>query len=234
MVGANSDPEAASLLSAIYAPLTTGDYYTRPDAIAGPCSVAHPPTLLLTSTKSAEIIKHASNAFLALKISFINAVSNLCEATDANVEQVARGMGLDSRIGPKFLRPGIGYGGSCFPKDVAAFRSVAEQLGIDFNLLTEVEKINYPTEETLPRQGHAPHSGRCVWKAARVFSDSPSRVKRMTFANRRPSSRGTRCCSRRRAAAIAAYDPAAMKGRRAAGGFASQMPQLARYVDSSF
>ena len=96
----------------------------------------------MTSTKSAEIIKHASNAFLALKISFINAVSNLCEATNANVEQVARGMGLDSRIGPRFLRPGIGYGGSCFPKDIAAFRSVAEQLGIDFNLLSEVEKIN--------------------------------------------------------------------------------------------
>jgi UDPglucose 6-dehydrogenase len=96
----------------------------------------------MTSTKSAEIIKHASNAFLALKISFINAVSNLCEAADANVEQVARGIGLDSRIGPKFLRPGIGYGGSCFPKDVAAFRSVAEQMGVDFNLLSEVEKIN--------------------------------------------------------------------------------------------
>jgi UDPglucose 6-dehydrogenase len=96
----------------------------------------------MTSTKSAEIIKHASNAFLAMKISFINAISNLCEATNANVEQVARGMGLDSRIGPKFLRPGIGYGGSCFPKDVAAFRSVAEQLSIDFSLLTEVEKIN--------------------------------------------------------------------------------------------
>jgi len=66
----------------------------------------------------------------------------LCEAADANVEQVARGIGLDSRIGPKFLRPGIGYGGSCFPKDVAAFRSVAEQMGVDFNLLSEVEKIN--------------------------------------------------------------------------------------------
>jgi len=98
--------------------------------------------LLQTSTKSAEIIKHASNAFLALKISFINAVSNLCEAADANVEQVARGIGLDSRIGPKFLRPGIGYGGSCFPKDIAAFRSVAEQMGVDFSLLSEVEKIN--------------------------------------------------------------------------------------------
>jgi UDPglucose 6-dehydrogenase len=96
----------------------------------------------MTSTKSAEIIKHASNAFLAMKISFINAVSNLCEAADANVEQVARGIGLDSRIGPRFLRPGIGYGGSCFPKDVAAFRSVAQQMGVDFDLLSEVEKIN--------------------------------------------------------------------------------------------
>ncbi len=141
VVGSDS-PRAAAVLSAIYAPLTGGEYYERPDAIEGCCSVAAPPPLLLTSTKSAEIIKHASNAFLALKISFINAVSNLCEATDANVEQVARGIGLDSRIGPKFLRPGIGYGGSCFPKDVAAFRSVADQLGIDFNLLNEVEKIN--------------------------------------------------------------------------------------------
>lgn len=141
VVGADSD-RAAAVLKDIYAPLTSGEYYARPDAISGVCSAAAPPPLLLTSTKSAEIIKHASNAFLALKISFINAVSNLCEAADADVEQVARGMGLDSRIGPRFLRPGIGYGGSCFPKDVAAFRSVAEQLGIDFGLLTEVEKIN--------------------------------------------------------------------------------------------
>jgi len=141
VVGADSD-RAAAVLNAIYAPLTSGEYYRRSDAIPGSCNLSEPPPLLLTSTKSAEIIKHASNAFLALKISFINAVSNLCEATSANVEQVARGMGLDSRIGPKFLRPGIGYGGSCFPKDVAAFRAVAEQLGIDFSLLTEVEKIN--------------------------------------------------------------------------------------------
>jgi UDPglucose 6-dehydrogenase len=141
VVGADSEA-AAGLLAAIYAPLTGGAYYSRPGAIPGICSAAAPPPLLDTSTKSAEIIKHASNAFLALKISFINAVSNLCEATDANIEQVARGIGLDSRIGPRFLRPGIGYGGSCFPKDVAAFRSVADQLGIDFSLLSEVEKIN--------------------------------------------------------------------------------------------
>jgi UDPglucose 6-dehydrogenase len=141
VVGADSD-RASALLSAVYAPLTSGSYYEHKDIVPGCCSVQAPPALLNTSTKSAEIIKHASNAFLALKISFINAVSNLCEAADANVEQVARGIGLDSRIGPKFLRPGIGYGGSCFPKDVAAFRSVAEQMGVDFNLLSEVEKIN--------------------------------------------------------------------------------------------
>jgi len=141
VIGADSGP-AAELLCRIYAPLTGGSYYAGGKTIPGSCSSDRPPALLLTSTKSAEIIKHASNAFLALKISFINAVSNLCEAADANVEQVARGIGLDSRIGPKFLRPGIGYGGSCFPKDVAAFRSVAEQMGVDFNLLSEVEKIN--------------------------------------------------------------------------------------------
>lgn len=141
VVGADSE-RAASVLREIYKPLTEGTYYLKPNAIPGSCDASSLPPLLMTSTKSAEIIKHASNAFLALKISFINAVSNLCEATDANVQQVAQGMGLDTRIGPKFLRPGIGYGGSCFPKDVAAFRSVADQLGVDFSLLSEVEKIN--------------------------------------------------------------------------------------------
>ncbi len=141
VVGANNERSAA-VLGDIYEPLTSGEYYTRNHAIKGGCSAMAPPELLLTSTKSAEIIKHASNAFLAMKISFINVVSNLCEAAEADVEQVARGLGADRRIGPRFLRPGIGYGGSCFPKDVAAFRSVAEHLGLDFGLLTEVEKIN--------------------------------------------------------------------------------------------
>lgn len=141
VVGADNE-RGSSVLKDIYYPLTNGQYYEAPGAIPGCRSLDNPPPLLVTSTKSAEIIKHASNAFLAMKISFINAVSNLCEAANANVEQVAEGMGLDRRIGPQFLRPGIGYGGSCFPKDVSAFRSVAEQLGIDFGLLTEVEKIN--------------------------------------------------------------------------------------------
>ena len=141
VVGTDSK-RAAAVLSKIYEPLTNGSYYQKADAIDGCRTSQTPPPLLLTSTKSAEIIKHASNAFLALKISFINAVSNLCEAANADVEQVAKGMGLDSRIGPRFLRPGIGYGGSCFPKDIAAFRCVAEQLGVNFAMLAEVENIN--------------------------------------------------------------------------------------------
>ncbi|QNI33816.1 UDP-glucose/GDP-mannose dehydrogenase family protein [Alloacidobacterium dinghuense] len=133
---------AATLLRAIYEPLTSGRYYQTVDAVPGVRSSVDPPPILQTSTKAAELIKHASNAFLAMKISFINVVSNVCEAAGADVEEVSRGVGADARIGPKFLKAGIGYGGSCFPKDVAAFRYVAEQLGVDFGLLREVEKIN--------------------------------------------------------------------------------------------
>ena len=82
-----------------------------------------------------------------MKISFINAVANLAEAVDADIEDIAAGMGLDSRIGPKFLRAGLGYGGSCFPKDVAAFHWVAQQRGVDFQLLEEVRKINETQRE---------------------------------------------------------------------------------------
>ncbi|HEO64088.1 MAG TPA: UDP-glucose/GDP-mannose dehydrogenase family protein [Candidatus Omnitrophica bacterium] len=98
--------------------------------------------IIVTDIKSAELIKHASNSFLALKISFINALSRICEKVGADVEKVAEGMGLDKRIGPEFLKAGIGYGGSCFPKDVDAFIHISEVLGYDFNLLKEVRKIN--------------------------------------------------------------------------------------------
>jgi len=141
VIGADTD-RAADLLKRIYEPLTSGTYYRSGTAVPGCCSETNTPPLLQTSTKAAEIIKHASNAFLATKISFINVVANICEAAGADVEEVARGMGMDSRIGPKFLRAGVGYGGSCFPKDVAAFRHVAEQMGVDFGLLKEVEKVN--------------------------------------------------------------------------------------------
>src|ERR1051326_2075244 len=91
---------------------------------------------------SAELIKHASNSFLALKISYINAVSVICEATGANVQEVAHGMGMDERIGKRFLNASLGFGGSCFPKDLSAFIKIAEQLGYHFDLLKEVQKIN--------------------------------------------------------------------------------------------
>ncbi len=98
--------------------------------------------LLVTDIKSAEIIKHASNSFLAAKVSFINAISNICELTGADVEQVALGMGLDRRIGKDFLNAGIGFGGFCFPKDLSAFIRISEKLGYDFELLKQVLKIN--------------------------------------------------------------------------------------------
>jgi len=143
VVGVESE-RAAEVMRQIYGPLTSGWYYGRGDAIPRPEAAAAkaPPRLIVTSSKSAEMIKHASNAFLAMKISFINAVASICEAVGANVEQVSDGIGTDSRIGPRFMNPGIGYGGSCFPKDLMAFRAVAKENGYDFRLLEEVIRIN--------------------------------------------------------------------------------------------
>ena len=98
--------------------------------------------ILVTDVNSAELIKHAANSFLSLKISYINAVSAICEAAGADVEMVADGIGSDKRIGRNFLNAGLGYGGSCFPKDVKAFIAIARQLGTPFALLEEVERIN--------------------------------------------------------------------------------------------
>jgi UDPglucose 6-dehydrogenase len=98
--------------------------------------------IVVTDINSAELIKHAANSFLALKISYINAIANVCEAAGANVQEVANGIGLDERIGRRFLNAGIGFGGSCFPKDLSAFIKIAEQIGYDFRLLKEVQQIN--------------------------------------------------------------------------------------------
>src|SRR5436190_15092810 len=141
VVGADSE-RCAMVLREIYAPLADGTYYLRPDAIPRPDRAQIPPPLIVTSAKSAELIKHASNAFLAMKISFINAVASICESVGANVQQVCQGIGTDTRIGPRFLSPGIGYGGSCFPKDLMAFRAVARECGYEFRLLDEVMRIN--------------------------------------------------------------------------------------------
>ncbi|MEI7732701.1 MAG: UDP-glucose/GDP-mannose dehydrogenase family protein [Verrucomicrobiota bacterium] len=98
--------------------------------------------IIVTDINSAELIKHAANSFLALKISYINAVSVICEASGANVMEVANGIGMDPRIGRRFLEAGLGFGGSCFPKDLSAFIRISEQLGYSFGLLREVQNIN--------------------------------------------------------------------------------------------
>lgn len=141
VIGVDSD-RAAALLRSIYQPLTDGSYHARPGRIPGPKEAHIPTPLIQTDAKSAELIKHASNAFLAMKISFINAVANICESVGADVREVCGGIGSDARIGARFLSPGIGYGGSCFPKDLKAFSAVARECGYDFSLLEEVKNIN--------------------------------------------------------------------------------------------
>ena len=136
-----SDELSRNALTEVYKPIVSGSYWKEPSALLSGSKLA-PAHQIITSVKSAEMIKHASNAFLALKISFINSVANVCERVGADVREVALGMGADSRIGPRFLTPGIGYGGSCFPKDVLAFRSVAASVGYDFTILREVMEVN--------------------------------------------------------------------------------------------
>ncbi len=131
--------EVASQLEEIYRPVLDQSFRCP---VHADCKVDKKPAWVVTDTNSAELIKHASNSFLAMKISFINMVSDLCEAVGADVSKVALGMGMDPRIGPAFLNPGIGFGGFCFPKDVQAFVRIAQKAGCDFSLLSEVEKVN--------------------------------------------------------------------------------------------
>lgn len=141
VVGADSE-RALRILRELYRPLVDGSYAQKPEAVPRPEGARMSPQWIETSPQSAELIKHASNAFLAMKISFINAVANVCEAVGGDIEDVCRGIGSDGRIGPRFLRAGIGYGGSCFPKDVAAFRSVAKEHGCQLSLLDAVHAVN--------------------------------------------------------------------------------------------
>jgi len=127
VVGAESD-RAVALMRELYEPIIKSNSAEVP--------------MIITDVSSAELIKHASNSFLALKISYINAISQICELSGADVNKVAEGMGLDKRIGKAFLSPGVGFGGSCFPKDVAAFYQISKELGYEFGLLKSVLEIN--------------------------------------------------------------------------------------------
>ena len=134
------DEVAEKQLRDIYQPILDGKFNCPVHESA--CPPQEPPYFLVTNINSAELIKHASNSFLALKISYANAISDLCELLGASVEEVTRAMGLDPRIGPKFLAAGLGFGGFCLPKDVQAFIRLADQAGMDFALLKEAERIN--------------------------------------------------------------------------------------------
>lgn len=126
VIGVDSE-KAESILKELYEPLNT--------------------KIVVTNIKGAEIIKHAANSFLATKISFINALSNICDLTGADIKEVAEGIGMDSRINRHFLDAGVGFGGSCFPKDLKAFIFIAQELGYSFDLLKEVDKINEKQKE---------------------------------------------------------------------------------------
>jgi UDPglucose 6-dehydrogenase len=144
VIGVDSQ-RAEDLLRQIYEPIIRQSFACP---IHADCPQRPAPVFLATDTNSAELIKHASNSFLAMKISFINMVANLCEVVGGDVTEVAKGMGLDPRIGSAFLNPGIGFGGFCFPKDVQAFIRIAEKSGCDFSLLKEVERINHGRVES--------------------------------------------------------------------------------------
>jgi UDPglucose 6-dehydrogenase len=180
--------------------------------------------MIITDLPSAEVIKYASNAFLAAKISFINAIANICEAAGADVSQVMKGMGLDSRIGMQFLQAGLGYGGSCFPKDVDSLIHTASRLGYDFKLLRSVVEIN---------RERAAHLVEMMRKAMGPLEDKTVAVLGLAFKPNTDDMREAKSLEVVRAlhaagAQIRAYDPVAMENARA------MMPPGVVFCESAF
>jgi len=134
------DPSSAAELREIYRPILEKSF--RCPVHNGTCPPGRKAEFLVTTINSAELIKHASNSFLALKISYANVIADLCEKIGANVEEVTHAMGLDARIGGQFLKAGLGYGGFCFPKDVQAFIHLSASVGVDFDILKATERVN--------------------------------------------------------------------------------------------
>lgn len=224
VVGADT-ARAREVLRSIYSPLVEGSYRQSRGALPQPSGAQTPARLIVTSAKSAELIKHASNAFLAMKISFINSVANVCEAAGADIDEVCAGMGSDSRIGPRFLRAGIGYGGSCFPKDVLAFRSVARGCGCNFPLLDGVVEINDEQRERYLRK---------VQNALWTLKGKRLAVLGLAFKDETDDIRESPAIAivaalRREGCEVVVYDPAAMERARA-------LPQLrgVQFADTSY
>ena len=189
VIGGNSD-RALALMKKVYEPFNA--------------------PILVTDINSAELIKHAANSFLALKISYINAVSAICEASGADVEKVADGIGMDRRIGRNFLNAGLGYGGSCFPKDIAAFIAISDELGVPFTLLKEVQRINADQKERFLKG---------VREALWVLREKKLAVWGLTF---KPDTDDVRCSVPidlvndlvKEGAHVTAYDPKGMEKAR--------------------
>src|SRR5581483_2003647 len=189
VIGGNSD-RALALMKKVYEPFNA--------------------PILVTDINSAELIKHAANSFLALKISYINAVSAICEASGADVEKVADGIGMDRRIGRNFLNAGLGYGGSCFPKDIAAFIAISDELGVPFTLLKEVQRINRDQKERFLKSMRD-----ALW----VLRDKKIAVWGLTF---KPDTDDVRCSVAidivndlvKEGSSVTAYDPKGMEKAR--------------------
>ena len=212
IVAGADDEFSRFMLREVYRPLSSGSYQQREDAVPRPARNQGRARLLLTSAKSAELIKHASNAFLATKISYINTVARLAEKVGADIDEVCAGMGSDPRIGSEFLRAGIGYGGSCFPKDVAAFEAVARRCGVDFGMLRQVAQIN---EEQRMRfvekvqNSLAPLAGKHIGVLGLAFKEDTDDVRES------PAITIVRELVRQ-GVIVSAHDPAAMERTRLA------------------
>lgn len=176
---------------------------------------------IVTDINSAELIKHAANSFLALKISYINAVSVICEVSGANVDEVARGIGMDDRIGNRFLNASLGFGGSCFPKDLSAFIRIAEELGYDFELLKAVQQINANQMERFVKK---------IIETLWVLKDKKLGVLGLAFKQNTDDTRMSPAidlCQRliKEGASLRVYDPKAMEKAK------PLLPESVEYVD---
>jgi UDPglucose 6-dehydrogenase len=162
VVGVENESSAA-VMREVYSPILERKFHCP--VHNGKCPTGKAPELLVTTINSAELIKHASNSFLALKISYANVISDLCERIGADVEQVTHAMGLDPRIGTQFLKAGLGFGGFCFPKDIQAFIHLAGTVGVDFEMLKAAERVN---KQRIDRYFEKVHKALWVIRGKRV------------------------------------------------------------------
>jgi UDPglucose 6-dehydrogenase len=187
--------------------------------------------VVITNVETAEMIKYASNAFLATKISFINEMANICELVGADVHQVAKGMGLDKRIGPKFLHPGPGYGGSCFPKDTRAIAKLAESLGYRFSIVETVIQVNERQHERMVEKMEStlgPLKGKRLGVLGLTFKPNTDDIR---------ESPGIKIVKGlvEKGASVVAFDPAGMEAAKEVLGevvFAKDMYDVAEDADA--